>query len=356
MLYIFTSFITAFLLTYFILPSVLRLAHTRNLFDAPDERKLHQKSIPALGGIAIFAGIIFSVLFWMEIPDAALRWLILSLIIIFFLGLKDDVVTISPLKKLTGEIVAAVILIIYGNVRIYNLQGLFSFYELPFILSVALTLLVFIVVVNAFNLIDGIDGLAGGIGIIASVAFGSFFLLTKQVHLAILAFATAGALLAFLRYNFSPAVIFMGDGGSLLVGFILAILCVKFIDLPVLPDAQRGLYLNTPPVAMAILIIPLTDTLRVFIIRILQSRSPFSPDRNHIHHVLLNLGLNHRKTALTLYSVNIFIIWLALSLNKHGVNLLFAAVVSAAYIFNLLIYFLKQRQKMSVKQSEIFNA
>jgi UDP-GlcNAc:undecaprenyl-phosphate/decaprenyl-phosphate GlcNAc-1-phosphate transferase len=357
MLYIFASFLTAFLLTYIMVPSVLRVARARNLFDLPDERKVHHHSIPALGGVAIFGGILFSVLFWMDITDAnSVRWLVLSLIIIFFLGLKDDVVTISPYKKLLGEIVAAGILIINGNVRIHNLQGLLSIYELPYVVSVALTLLVFIVIINAFNLIDGIDGLAGGVGIISCIAFGSFFLLGDQLHLGIISFATAGALLAFLRYNFSPAVIFMGDGGSLLIGFILAILCVNFIDLNVITDAQQNLYLNTPAVALAILIIPLTDTLRVFIIRVIQGRSPFSPDRNHLHHILLNLGLTHRRTSLTLYSVNGLFIWLALSLNGYGVNFMFAAVVGGAYVINLSLYTLRQREKVSLKGSRMINA
>lgn len=357
MLQIFTSFITAFLITYFVIPSVIRVALIRKLFDEPDERKQHQKMIPALGGVAIFTGTFFSLLFWVDaLPADFMRWFILSMVVIFMIGIQDDIVAIRPLKKLIGELVAAAIIIYYGNIRIDNMQGLLGIYELPYLISFLLTLFVFIVIINAFNLIDGIDGLAGGIGVISSVAFGCFFWYSGQIAWASVAFATVGALFAFLKFNFAPAKIFMGDCGSLFVGFLLSILCIQFLNTPIMLDATSHTYLPTPVIALAILIVPLADTLRVFIVRVLNGKSPFHPDRNHIHHLLLNLGLTHRSAAFTLYTFNVFFILGALAFAHFSLNVLFLMVVLAGYIFISIPKVLLHLNKQELKEGTVLNA
>jgi UDP-N-acetylmuramyl pentapeptide phosphotransferase/UDP-N-acetylglucosamine-1-phosphate transferase len=194
------------------------------------------------------------------------------------------------------------------------------------------TVLVFIVIINAFNLIDGIDGLAGGIGFIGSVAFGSFFWYSNQLTWAAIAFAVAGALLAFLKFNFAPAKIFMGDGGSLLIGFLLSVMCVKFLATPILFDENQNLFLPAPVIALSILIVPLADMVRVSIIRILNKKSPFQADRNHVHHLLLNLGLNHKTAAVTLYIINILFIFGTLAFINFSLNYLFLIVVLNGYV------------------------
>lgn len=341
---IITCFITSFLITYFAIPSVIKVASIRKIFDEPDERKQHTKTVPALGGVAIFSGIFFSILFWSnDIAFDHIRWIILPLVIIFLLGLKDDIVSIDPYKKLIGEIVAAGIIIFYGGIRIHSLHGLIGIYELSYTVSVLLTFFTIIVIINSFNLIDGIDGLAGGIGTITTLTFGSLFMYSGQYLLASISFSMAGALLAFLRYNFSPARIFMGDCGSLIVGFILSILCIKFIDIALIADG--ALLLPTPALALAILIIPLADTLRVFIIRISKNKSPFSADRNHIHHLLLNLGLTHKKASITLYIFNLIFIALAFLSYQVGLNFLFFLVTVTAFILTQVPYLLIQNRK-----------
>ncbi|GEO07205.1 undecaprenyl-phosphate alpha-N-acetylglucosaminyl 1-phosphate transferase [Adhaeribacter aerolatus] len=353
---ILTSFISAFLITYFVIPAVIRIAHTRKLYDEPDERKHHKNMIPALGGVAIFSGTFFSVLFWADaLPAEAMRWFILSMVVIFMVGIQDDIVAIRPLKKLAGELVAAGIIIYYGDIRIFNMQGLLGFYELPYILSFGLTLFVFVVIINAFNLIDGIDGLAGGIGIISALAFGSFFWYSGQLGWAAVAFALVGALLAFIRFNFAPARIFMGDCGSLFTGFLLAVFCVKFLDTPILLDAPTGLFLPTPVVALAILIVPLIDTLRVFIVRVINGKSPFHADRNHIHHLLLNLGLGHKSAAITLYSFNIFFIFGTLTFVHLSLNYLFLIVVFLSYALSCVPQVLLHLNKQEMKKRSILN-
>lgn len=339
MLQTFTFFITAFLITYFAIPSVIKVASLRNLFDEPNERKLHTNTIPALGGVAMFAGIFFSILFWADnFNFDLLRWKILSLVIIFLLGLKDDIVAIDPFKKLVGLLVASGLVIVYGDVRIQSFHGILGIYELPYTVSVLFTLFVFIVIINAMNLIDGINGLAGGIGTIASIAFGSFFLFNGNMNAAAIAFATAGSLLAFLRYNFLDAKIFMGDGGALVIGFVMSILCTRFLNTSINIGGDEVQLLPTPVVALAILIIPLVDTLRVFSIRILNGRSPFSADRNHLHHQLLDLGLSHRRAAIVLYAANLYFILLTLLSLSLGTHMVLFLIIVTAFVFSQIPY------------------
>ncbi|MDO1449809.1 MraY family glycosyltransferase [Rhodocytophaga aerolata] len=336
---------------------VLRVARIRNLFDEPDSRKIHKKTIPALGGVAIFSGLFFSIIFWSQ-PELFihLRWVILSLVIMFLLGLKDDIVSIDPYKKLFGQIVASLLLVVWGEIQINNLHGLFGLYELLPAVSVGLTIFVIIVIVNAFNLIDGIDGLAGGIGVIASLIFGIFFLLADHPILSLIAFSLTGALLAFLRYNFSPAQIFMGDGGSLVVGLVLSILTVRLLNIEVIPLFGQVI-LPTPAIALSILIIPLADTLRVFIIRIWQGKSPFHADRNHLHHQLLNLGFNHRKAAGVLYGTNIFFIIFCFTFIDAELNFLFFMTITLATILSQIPYVLSSKnKKLSSKEEVIMDA
>lgn len=335
----FTFFITAFAITYFAVPSVIKVAAIRNLFDEPNERKLHKNTIPALGGVAMFAGIFFSILFWAESFNFnLLRWIVLSLVIVFLLGLKDDVVAIDPLKKLIGLLVASSLVIVYGDIRIQSFYGILGVYDIPYWISVVFTLFVFIVIINAFNLIDGINGLAGGIGAIASLAFGSFFLYNGNLNSAAIAFATAGSLLAFLRYNFSDAKIFMGDGGALVIGFVLSVLCTKFLSTEFVINIISDKPLSTPLVALAVLIIPLVDTLRVFTIRIINGRSPFSADRNHLHHLLLDLGMSHRRTALVLYAANIYFVALTLLSMEFGQHMVLFLIVLTAFVLSQVPY------------------
>lgn len=353
---IFPSFLTAFLVTYFAIPPVIRLASIRNLFDEPDERKQHQTKVAALGGIAIFTGIIFSVLFWVDgIPLDFLRWFTLAGVLIFLIGLQDDIVAIRPLKKLIGELIASGMIIYYGNVRIYSLQGLLGIYELPYILSFLITIFIFILITNAYNLIDGIDGLAAGIGIISSGAFGCFFWYSGQAGWAAVAFAVVGALVAFLKFNFAPAKIFMGDGGSLFIGFLLSIQCVKFLDLPILLSENKDLLLPSPAIALAILVVPLIDTLRVFVQRMINGKSPFHPDRNHIHHVLLDLGLRHQGATLILCSSNLLFIFGTLAFADYGLNTLFLMVILNSYLLINVPKFLLHLNKQEMKKRKVLN-
>jgi UDP-GlcNAc:undecaprenyl-phosphate/decaprenyl-phosphate GlcNAc-1-phosphate transferase len=304
------AFITALVITAMAVPSIIKIAHQKQLFDEPDERKLHNNQIPSLGGLAIFAGLIFSLTFWSnQAQILELQYIISAIIILFFIGIKDDMVALVAYKKLIGQLLSAIIIVHWAGIRLNTFYGLFGIWDLELIPSYILSIFTIIVITNSFNLIDGIDGLAASIGIICASVFGVWFSLMGSNQFAILSFSLVGALFGFLWFNKQPAKIFMGDTGSLISGFVLALLAIKFIEMNRVMDryAQYKV-LSVPVVTIGILIIPLFDTIRVFSIRLLNKRSPFSPDRNHIHHILLDLGLNHRKAVYSLCGFNLLII------------------------------------------------
>ncbi|MEO1517753.1 MAG: MraY family glycosyltransferase [Bacteroidota bacterium] len=342
------SFLTAFLLTYFAIPSIIHIAKRKNLCDQPGERRSHQEATPSLGGIAIFAGVIFSIILWTPFNYFNdLQYILCAFIIIFLIGAKDDILPMSPWKKLVGEILAASILVFRSNVKLTSLYGLFGIYELPEPLSIVLTIFTILVIINAFNLIDGINGLSGSIGTLITLTLGSWFFLTNHIELAMVAFSTAGAVIAFLKYNFTPAKIFMGDTGALLIGIICSILVIQFIELnALLPTGHQFALLNVPAVAFGILILPLFDTLRVFTIRVIRGKSPFYPDRSHIHHLLIDLGLTHMKATGILVMVNILFIFLVFSLQHIGGASLLSLVIMLAVGLSSLLYYTVHYKKL----------
>lgn len=332
--------ITSFIITFLAIPSIIKVSIIKNLFDEPCERKAHKSNIPTLGGLAIFAGVVFSFTFWSTDFDYhPSQYIIAAIIVMFFIGIKDDIIELTASKKFYGQLLAALIIVLFANIRITTLCGIFGIYDISYGFSVFFSIFTILLIINAYNLIDGIDGLAGGIGAIASFTFGLWFYNYGQIALCILSFALFSSLLAFLVYNFSPANIFMGDTGSLIIGLILSVLAINFIQLSFISPPDAFPFSSGPAMAIAILIIPLFDTLRIFTIRVLNKRSPFKADRNHIHHVLLDIGLTHREVSLTLYLVNIGFILLALALRDLGnLTLLFLilgfalALISIPYL------------------------
>lgn len=217
----------------------------KKLFDEPDERKVHKAVIPTLGGLGIFSGFILATL--MGIPAALshkLQYFIAAIMVVFFLGIKDDILITSVTKKFIGQVVAAGIIIQFGGIQINNMHGLLGIYHIPYPVSFFLTLLTIIAITNSFNLIDGVDGLAGSLGLLTSLVFGIYFLVIDQLMYAVMAFALSGSLVAFLIYNFPPAKIFMGDTGSLLLGLLNSIFVVKFISVASDPAVNANLPCN----------------------------------------------------------------------------------------------------------------
>ncbi len=317
------GFITAFFIVLLATPSLIKVAKLKRLVDEPSEkRKLHNSSIPTIGGIIIFAGFIFAYSLWFPSENRnyfydqadllrafeQFKYLISALLILFFVGVKDDIIGTAPIYKLGGHILVAFILVLMADVRIVSMHGIFGVDALPYWSSIALSVFTYIVIVNGFNLIDGVDGLATGVGLIASVVFAVWFKQAGDIPLTLLASCLAGALAAFLIFNFHPARIFMGDSGSMLIGAVMSVLAIRMIehDTSLLPDYLKGI--PTPVLAMSILSYPLVDTLRAFTIRVMRGNSPFMADRNHIHHGLLGKGLGHSRTAIVVYLMNLVVI------------------------------------------------
>lgn len=313
-------FLTSFIVVLYSTPALIKVAVLKRLIDSPtEERKIHKRSVPTIGGIIIYAGTLFAYALWFTIEDGSLyekvfesvtefKLIVATSLILFFVGVKDDIIGTAPVKKLFAHIVVALILVLMGDIRITSLHGIFGVYEIPIWGSVFLSIFTYVVVVNAFNLIDGVDGLAAGVGFLSSCAFGVWFVFAGEFPYAALAFALAGALLGFLIFNFSPAKIFMGDSGSLVIGMFVCVLSIKMIEYPIQALDSFWVHVSKPVFAVAALIYPLLDTLRIFIIRAVKGQSPFMADRNHLHHKLIDCRYSHKRTVIIIYIFTILTI------------------------------------------------
>lgn len=331
--------VIAFLVTFSAIPIIIRVAEMKHLFDLPDdERKLHMNPIPSLGGIGIFAGFILAMLIAIPVGSVYIQFITAAVMVVFFLGIKDDIVVLTPLKKFLGQLVAAAILVFKGGVVIDSMHGFMGIENLPYAFSIAVTFFTIIVVTNSFNLIDGVDGLAGSLGLLSSVAFGTYFFIAQEPVYAVMSYSMTGALLAFLIFNVSPAKIFMGDTGSLLLGIINSILVIKFINVASSPASFIAIP-SAAAIGFAVLFVPLFDTLRIFAYRILSRRSPFSPDRNHVHHLLLEKGCSHNMVTFLAVTFNIIIIGVTYMGRSLGNTILLLGLISVGFsTISLLIY------------------
>ena len=336
------------MLVLLIMPSVISIAHKNNLFDDHLlSRKDHGFGIPRLGGIAFYLSIILTSLLTARQGEwnAEFQFYAAS-IIIFAIGLKDDLSGVHRHTKLFIQAVVAIIITVAGDIRITNLHGIFGLYQLNYWSGIILSILIVIFVVNSFNLIDGIDGLAASLGVVACGTFGVYFMQIGQTSLAALSFSAASALVAFLKFNFSPAKIFMGDAGSLFIGLLCAVLAIKFIGLNHVPSTYS--FINAPIIAAAALIIPIFDTASVIFIRLKNKTSPFKPDRNHIHHSLLLLGLSHKQITFLLSSVTLVFIGVASLMEKVNCQVLVLFFAAVLLVCKLIInYLIRHKSKLA---------
>jgi UDP-GlcNAc:undecaprenyl-phosphate/decaprenyl-phosphate GlcNAc-1-phosphate transferase len=327
------AFATSVVITAYDIPVIISLARSKKLVDEPDNlRKLHGRPVPSLGGIAIFVGIIISFsLFMGSNMPAFYPFLVASSVLLLTVGVKDDIVAMRAFRKFLAQLLAASIVVIGGNLRLTSLDGFLGLSSVPDGVAILWTILAIVFIINAFNLIDGIDGLAAILALVGALFFGIWFFINGHIGEAILAAALLGALLGFLRYNLYPARIFMGDTGSLVIGLILAVMAFRMIEL----NAVSLVYtFNSPTVfAISLMIIPLSDTFRIILVRLIKRKSPFLPDRNHIHHRLIKLGFGHRNICRFLVIVNIIIIALTISLNQLDIHFsYFLLFITAALI------------------------
>ncbi|MFN5181631.1 MAG: glycosyltransferase family 4 protein [Bacteroidota bacterium] len=358
MLVLILVFITSFMLVLYGTPALIKVAILKRLFDEPGGRKIHKRIIPTIGGIIIFSATLFSFSLWFNIDiDKGdfekinrgvqdFKLIVATMLILFFIGVKDDIIGTSPIKKLIAHVVVGLMLVLIGNIRITGLHGIFGVYNIPEWAGIFLSLFTYVVVVNGFNLIDGVDGLASGVGLIACSTMGAWFIFAGDYIMACLAFALAGSLTGFLIFNFAPAKIFMGDSGSLCIGLIVSILSIKLIEYPEQNLSGVTLYLSKPVFAMATLIYPLVDTLRIFIIRAMRGQSPFSADKNHLHHRIMDCGLGHKGTVIIIYFFSLGAITVSLLCYKlYNMNSIALGILIGYSAFCMLVLELIYRKK-----------
>ncbi|MBL0272420.1 MAG: undecaprenyl/decaprenyl-phosphate alpha-N-acetylglucosaminyl 1-phosphate transferase [Chitinophagaceae bacterium] len=338
----------SFIITFLAIPVVMQAAEQKKLYDIPDERKVHTRLVASLGGIGIFGGFLLASLLSIQgYLNPEFQYFFAAAIVIFFLGLKDDIMILSATKKFIGQLIAASILIHLGGIRLDSMHGFLGFEQVPEGFGLALSYLTIIVVINSFNLIDGVDGLASSLGILTMLVFGSYFFVIDYQAYALLAFSLAGSLVAFIIFNHHPAKIFMGDSGSLMIGLVNAILVIKFINVANAPFVVVPVS-SAVAIGFAVLIVPLLDTLRVFGIRIINGRSPFTPDRNHVHHLLLDRGLGHAAVTFTCVGINIAFILLAWFGRSLGPNYLILIMLILAFSGLGFLYFRRRGRVMVI--------
>ena len=341
--YLFIFFLGAYFLTYFTIPKIIGLVEYKNLMDNPNIRSSHAKKTPTLGGVSFFYTLIFALFFLRILDDCNSEaiFFIPGLTILFIVGLKDDLVVLSPLTKLIAQLVAVLFILSNESFQITSLNGFLGVYDIPVYLYYVIGAFMMLTIINAYNLIDGIDGLASIVGIVILVIYTTIFYLTKEYFYVLISLALNGSLIAFLSYNLSSQKkIFMGDTGSLIIGFMISILTLKFLALsPKSYNELPFLLENVPLIAISILIVPLFDTARVFTIRLANKKSPFSPDRNHTHHILIDsFNLSHKQASFVIGGFNLLFVVLMVILGSTSYNFylvlfLVFTVVTLAYLF-----------------------
>lgn len=342
---------SSFLITLVLVPVVIRVFKSLNLLDIPDERKIHLVKTPSLGGLAIYSGVFLSFLFAFSLIELSqIKFFVFSSFIIFLLGIRDDISSLQAKHKLVLQIFSGVLVIYFGGVKIEGLGGLFGIDSFPYFFDELFTLFVIVVMTNSYNLIDGIDGLAGSIGLVISLFFAWVFITMGYRVDAGISLAIAGGLLGFLLFNWYPSKIFMGDTGSMTTGFMLTVLLIKFISIPGLHEIDI-----VAPVALGIslFIVPFYDTLRVFTIRSFQGKHPLAPDNNHIHHILLKLGLNHAQATSILVGYMILAISQALFFQGIGDTLLLSILLAQTTLLGLGLDYRLIRVRSSLDQETV---
>ena len=356
-------FFGAYLLTYLTIPKIIKLVEYKNLMDTPNARSSHNKKTPTLGGVSFFYTLIFALFFlkdWCDYDEAI--YFIPGLTILFIVGLKDDLVVLAPYSKLLAQLVSVIFILSNEGFIIHSLNGFFGIYEIPFYVYYIVGAFIMITIINAYNLIDGIDGLAAIVGIVILIIYATIFYMTQEYFYLLISLTLNGCLIAFLKFNLSPrelkGKIFMGDTGSLIVGFIISILTLKFLALsPEKYDSLPFLIENIPLIAISILIVPLFDTARVFTVRLVNRKSPLSADRNHTHHILIDyFKMSHRKASLLIGAFNLIFVYLFIILGSASYNfwlvtVLVGAVIMLGYLFYRFDYsFANIRRKVRLKR------
>lgn len=352
--YPYISVMISFIVGWLFMPLVIKVAQKYNFVVSPNKRSSHNGSVPNVGGIDIFISF-FTCLFLSSYNTTIqLQFVALGIFVILIVGFVDDLLDIQVIWKLIGETTAAFCLIVIADIRLTSLHGFLGIHEIPLIISYLLSYFVFIVIINSLNLVDGVDGLASGLGILYSLFFGVYFLLSENSNLSIASFALVGSLAVFFIYNVfgKKNKIFMGDSGSLLLGYMITLFVFEFCKMNANKNVPDFLHMQAAPaVAICILSIPLFDTMRVMLTRIKKKKSPFKPDKNHIHHLLLSLSLKHWQVTMVLLIISLLYIVLAIVGRNWSICLLVFIYATSATVLTYILWRLVDKKHAINKNS-----
>jgi len=336
-------------MTLIVMPQIILISKKKNLTASTNDRTSHKGIVPTLGGIGVFTGLLLTAnitafLFadFSQIIDLLIfNILVLTLLLI---GVSDDIMILAPRKKFGFQMGVALISVVATNFYIHSFAGLFGLQSIPTVFGMLLSVFVIILIINAYNLIDGIDGLAGSLGVIISGFMATVFFCSSNFFYGLMSLSLVGPLLGFLVYNFSrKRKIFLGDTGSMVVGFVLAYQVIMYLSLSAVKP-EFYVFKNAPVFVLALLSYPLFDTLRVFFMRIKNGRSPFLADRNHIHHRLIDLGLSHKYATVVIAMYTVFITVLTCMLNTAPINIAFAIILPIAVGLMVLPFFVHRKR------------
>lgn len=348
--HILIPFVVSLVVSIWFFPRVLHIALKKNFVDVPDERKLQKRPVPVIGGVAVMLGIFVSIgissAFYLSDDFLIIA---LSMFAMLCVGTIDDLANLSPLVRLMVEALVVLLLIYACDIGIDSFHGLWGIYLLPRYVAIPLSLLAVVGIANAINLIDGVDGYSSGFCMLACIAWAAFFYLQGNISMVILASACVAALIPFFFHNVFGVTskMFIGDGGTLLMGSVMGVFVLNAFSTSTKMVCLNSFPLGFVAFALAVLSIPVFDTLRVMMLRISRGSSPFKPDKEHLHHLFIDMGFSHIGTTLSILSLNVLIVLVCFisCLCGASVDMQLYIVIFLAALFTFGLYGLMRRQE-----------
>lgn len=336
-------FTVAFFVVLWIFPKVLAVALQKNIVDNPDARKLQKRPVPVLGGMAVFFGLTFGFVIAMLFADCAgLFPVFAAMTIMLYMGTLDDIMGLSPALRFLVEIAVMTMMVVISRCAINDFHGLFGLHEIPIWVAVPLTVFAAVGIINAINLIDGVDGLSSGYCVMACIMFCVMFYQVGHESMVILSAVAAGAMIPFFFHNVfgQTSKMFIGDGGTLVMGTMMATFVLQVLDAQSPCAEQCPSHVGLIPFTLAVLSIPVFDTLRVMLSRIARGVSPFTADKTHLHHIFIEMGCSHPATFVAMLTLNSMVVltWWWLVAAGYSVDVQFYVVVALALFFTFGLY------------------
>lgn len=340
-------FFTALLLVGWIHPRLVKIALLKNIVDNPDARKLQRTPVPVLGGVAVFFGVVIAIGCMSSVVDCSgLPVVIMAMMAMLYTGTMDDILSLSPGLRFVIEIVVVLLLIFVGGYCIDDYHGLWNIGRFSYWCAVPLTVVAAVGIINAINLVDGVNGLSSGYCIMACLIFGTLFFLAGEAPMTILAAVSVGALIPFFLHNVfgKTSKMFIGDGGTLVMGVVMSVFVIAILQNGSRVAAYVNPNVGLVPFTLAVLSVPVFDTLRVMSTRILKGTSPFRPDKTHLHHMFIDLGCSHVATTLAILGVNMFVVlcWWALEASGFSIAVQLYAVIAVSLLVTSGLYHFMQ--------------